>query len=760
MCQHNVRSDKTVLPRPSHFRLKSLDNISGFGLFRSFVWNSDQLPDFGRYNLIFGLNYSGKTTLSRVFQCVEDSKLPSDLQGGTFQFTMGDGTQVTQDRDAPVIAVRVFNRHFIRKNFRIGSDMTGASAILVVGEENERLKSRGKALEGHSSRVRRFESHLRQQKEIVQRAIDDAGTDQARIVNAIVDGPFDRRHFIQAVDSLPGDCWPLPLKGSVLVDKKEQYRRAADFSAVPLFKPNHSAIVRRARRIQQGLLEVATNTAVEALQRHYDLESWVQKGLALNEVATPCGFCGSVISQPRWAELQGHFSKAFSELQAQIEDHLSAVRELDFGAPAIADSSLFPDLRVRFGKALVNLKSSLANAEDSAAAVGEILKAKLKALETPIEWKPVFEPAAALRLAVGTFNVVLEEHNSRVATADAVKAEARRSICEHYAVEYLRDSAILDKRQKMGVLDQRIADCRAVKKRIESDLAANNLAIKAASIGARRMNENLALLLPGDDIEVVKLNDTDFEFQRGGNVANNMSEGERTAVAFSYFLTNLEEGEAPLEETIVVLDDPISSLDANHIYSVYSLIENRLASARQLIVLTHNSSFFGITKDWMRGKTESYYMVQREQDAAGEWSASLVSLPAMLKKFKSDYQYNFYCLMKLDEDPAPRFEHLAGVPNMIRRLLEAYLGFVIPEKSPWGDKLVRIVPSKEACGKIKKFVDENSHSHSLTQATEIPDYVAHCKVIVREVLGAIEAHNPEHVASLKAEFLAEEGNLP
>lgn len=239
-----------------------------------------------------------------------------------------------------------------------------------------------------------------------------------------------------------------------------------------------------------------------------------------------------------------------------------------------------------------------------------------------------------------------------------------------------------------------------------------------------------------------------------------MSEGERTAVALSYFLTKLEEGPAPLEETIVVIDDPISSLDENHIYAVHSICENRLAEAQQLFVLTHNSSFFGMTKDWMKGKASSFYMIQRSQDANNEWHSEIVPLPRMLFKFKSNYQYTYCRLKFIHENQNPTLEELAVAPNMIRSLLETYLGFIFPEKGSLGDKLPKIISCEETCGKVLKFANENSHAHSLTQATEIAAYIVHCKQVVADVFSAIQAHNPEHVASMETEFQNEATNLP
>lgn len=748
------------MPLPSHNCLRTLDSVSGFGLFRNFTWDATQLDNFGRYNLVYGWNYSGKTTLSRIFQCLENGSLLGDFAGGAFQFTKGDGTTIDSTFIGSRPHVRVFNRYFVQRNFHQGSDMTGAHVIAVLGETNQALKDRLANLEARSSRLEAFCTTLRNRKDTIQQQIDDGRTAQARIVNGIVGGRYDRRHLNEAISSLPRDHWPLPLNEEALEEKKEQYRRATDFSEVSLLSFDHSAIIRLVFKLRDALREVATNTALSALQNNQPLEDWVQTGFGLNTVGAPCGFCGSTVTQSRWSELQGHFSEAFTGLQNRLREYRSTLDSQKFNAPMLMDSSLFPDLRARFQEALSALRTALDNA---ALAVGEVtglVETKLARLETAIKWHPNIAPAKQLRSSIKAYNAILKEHNTRVAKAEEVKAEARRRICEHYAVCYLRDSKVNEKEGTMQALDRRVSDCTATRSRIGAQIAATKQAIKDASIATRRINDNLAILLPGDNIEVVKLNDTDFQFQRAGRVAKNMSEGERTAVAFSYFLTTLEEGTIPLEETVVLVDDPVSSLDSNHIYAVHSITENRLAKAQQLFIFTHNSSFFGITKDWIKKLDGRFYMTQRTLDANREWHASLERLPKLLKKFKSDYQYTYYCLAVIDADPAPQFEHLCGVPNMVRRLLEAYLGFVFPESGGWGDKLQNLIPCEETCGKIKKFADDNSHSHSLTQATEVPDYVAHCKEVIHDVLAALRNHNPAHVSSLEAEFRMEARNLP
>src|SRR5258708_38513684 len=75
---HNARSDRSRSAirssSPSSPRrqespltmLTGIKKIQGLGVFGNFVATND-LPDFARFNIIYGENGSGKTTLSRLF---------------------------------------------------------------------------------------------------------------------------------------------------------------------------------------------------------------------------------------------------------------------------------------------------------------------------------------------------------------------------------------------------------------------------------------------------------------------------------------------------------------------------------------------------------------------------------------------------------------------------------------------------------------------------------------------------------------------
>ncbi len=50
--------------------IAKISKLKNFGIFHDFSWKAE-LPEFQRFNLIYGWNRSGKTTVSRVFASCE-----------------------------------------------------------------------------------------------------------------------------------------------------------------------------------------------------------------------------------------------------------------------------------------------------------------------------------------------------------------------------------------------------------------------------------------------------------------------------------------------------------------------------------------------------------------------------------------------------------------------------------------------------------------------------------------------------------------
>ena len=132
---------------------------------------------------------------------------------------------------------------------------------------------------------------------------------------------------------------------------------------------------------------------------------------------------------------------------------------------------------------------------------------------------------------------------------------------------------------------------------------------------AEELNQELHLYLGHRELEF-SVKDTGYEISRNGILAESLSEGEKTAIALLYFLKALQGRDFDLSEGIVVLDDPVSSLDANALYAAFGFIRDRTNGAAQLIALTHNFTFFREMRRWMSSESikedSSFYMLDVE----------------------------------------------------------------------------------------------------------------------------------------------------
>lgn len=112
--------------------------IKNAGVFNDFTWKKGGdcagLKDFSTMNVLYGRNYSGKTTLSRIVQSFETKALPSHMENMEFSLECSDGKFLTQnDIDTSDLTVRVYNSDFIAKNIQFSQTPTSES-FAVLGD--------------------------------------------------------------------------------------------------------------------------------------------------------------------------------------------------------------------------------------------------------------------------------------------------------------------------------------------------------------------------------------------------------------------------------------------------------------------------------------------------------------------------------------------------------------------------------------------------------------------------------------------------
>lgn len=158
----------------------------------------------------------------------------------------------------------------------------------------------------------------------------------------------------------------------------------------------------------------------------------------------------------------------------------------------------------------------------------------------------------------------------------------------------------------------------------------------------------------------------------GSTAKKTLSEGEKTFLTFLYFFQLIKGGETVefvSMDKVVVLDDPISSLDSDVLFiistltkSLYQGIAHDVGNLKQLVILTHNIHFFieltKLTYPWFK-KNVSYYLVRKHS------GVSCIS-HKLDNPIKSSYE-NLWSELQYFKDCK-----LQGIQNCMRRILETY----------------------------------------------------------------------------------------
>ncbi len=250
----------------------------------------------------------------------------------------------------------------------------------------------------------------------------------------------------------------------------------------------------------------------------------------------------------------------------------------------------------------------------------------------------------------------------------------------------------------------------------------------------------------------MEIKETGYTITRGGVTARFLSEGETTAIALLYFLKTLQDRHFEMENGVIVLDDPASSLDVNALFLAFGYIQNCKKEAGQLFVLTHNFTFFRQVHDWFqhlnrqnkKERPARFLMLDTVQEADIR-NSCVRQLDPLLE----EYQYLFARIYRASTETASQTLELNYVlPNMARRLLEAFLAFRLPRSGSLWRKLEEVQFDKAKKRRILRFL--NVHSHSIAVGEPEHDLMAltGAPAVLENQLQMIQSLDNDHYSEM------------
>jgi len=237
-----------------------------------------------------------------------------------------------------------------------------------------------------------------------------------------------------------------------------------------------------------------------------------------------------------------------------------------------------------------------------------------------------------------SINERIANYNSSVNNRKRMREEVRNTLWGYLAFTLRYD---IDAYQsKKRTLEKEIQICEKSVKVAQS--RSNTLAAEISELRKQIVNtsttvNNINALLRDSGFQGFELrektdSESSYEVVRpDGYIAESLSEGERNFIAFLYFyyLVKGSNSENGIKDKIVIIDDPVSSMDSGSLFLVASLVREMIEVCynntsyedrriegdyiKQIFILTHNVYFHReITSNQvMRYKSVSFYMIRK-----------------------------------------------------------------------------------------------------------------------------------------------------
>ena len=258
-----------------------------------------------------------------------------------------------------------------------------------------------------------------------------------------------------------------------------------------------------------------------------------------------------------------------------------------------------------------------------------------------------------------------------------------------------------------------------------------------------------------------------FEVMRGEQKAFHLSEGERSLIAFCYFMAKLDDIETKGSQPIIWIDDPISSLDANHIFFVFSLINAKIVSMenyeengekkererfKQLFISTHNLDFLKYLKrlPGALSKTDSqYFTINRLEN-----ESHLVLMPKYLKDYVTEFNFLFHQIYRCahaQSEHDGNHDCYYNFGNNARKFLEAFLYYRYPNASEKDkeNKLYRFFGNDTLASSLTNRINnEFSHLEGLFERSILPIDIPEMKLTAKFILQKIKEKDPDQYSAL------------
>lgn len=448
---------------------------------------------------------------------------------------------------------------------------------------------------------------------------------------------------------------------------------------------------------------------------------FAEDGLKIHSLGDKCAFCGNVIEEQVFVELEKYFSA--DEVNKHQNDIKTLIIELETVKEkleniAISSKDFYADMKDRMNEIKINIEKKIEEYKTVLQNLLDSLNAKLSDILEP-KSKVECDILKDLDELINAYNILVTENNS--SDLPKKQQEAKSKLRYHRIKEFLDKSEYNAKLAELGclkkildgasseynIIKNKIIDTGEISKKIEeyeSEIKSLQEQTRNEKVLAENINKKLKNMV-AFELRHCEVDDGNGFYQVKSIVnqqvrdVTQLSTGEKNIIAFLYFIEKLNELTEEISVNsgrIIVFDDPMNSNDDNMQYLIIEelqkIISESLKEDDKFILLTHNRHFY-LNVKYGRGynKHDFIHLISNGK------KTSIKNIETEKDDFKTSYEALWKEMRFLFQNENASSAMLL---NPIRRILETYTKFNGLKQKEFCS----------VCSGAKKLFDVNSHS--------------------------------------------------
>ncbi|WQT17308.1 AAA family ATPase [Helicobacter pylori] len=707
----------------------------------TFDENGASFKDLNSINFIYGANGSGKTTTSSFLKNLAENGIEDKFANSKIAWYNNES-----------LKIEVYNKQFKEEQFR-NSQVKGIFTLGKKTNENlEKIESKTKSINEEKEKKKKNKESLQkleQERKEKEKDFTDSCWEKLYKKNEedfkeILEGFKRKEKFKEKIlKEFENDKYnqseivgleKLKEKIEIVFGENQTELVLLECNLTDFdFIENHS--------IWEQKIVGSGDAAIADLIKKLSNEDWVAQGREYVKDNSICPFCQKeTITEEFKKQLESYFDTSYQKstdtIKEMKEDYTNktaeALKRLDEIFKTEQNNSQ-TKLNTENLKIIIGTLRSKINANQ------QKMLDKSKEMSRSFKLDSTKNEIGAIKDLIAKANEQITNHNETIKDIEKQKKSCKEQTWKFLINEFKSDIQEYNKKYcglEKGInnLEKEISENQEKVKKLENEIKE----LEKNMVSIKPIVNEINTLLKGYGFMNFGLACTEdekfYRIQREDDqlVGETLSEGEVTFITFLYYYHlakgSLKENDIS-KNKVLVIDDPISSLDSNILFIVSVLVKNLMKEAmeektniKQIIILTHNTYFYKeitLEDDLKRYQGKySFWIIKKDNNAS------------KIKGYKENPIKNSYELLWQEVKQAKENNaSWVSLQNVMRRIIEYY--FRILGGFKHNDSLSECfekIEEKQVCNSFISWFNDGSHGISddlfmQSQDTNIETYL-------------------------------------